>query len=103
MQPLSSAVSHGKELYNTNSPSASSVTVMFTYVCVCHVLLRLLFEGGVLSKKYGIIITMTFVRVSMLLQLLLSTKNLTSRELKARNSLHFCLTKKKIPPFQRMI
>ena len=28
MQPLSSAVSHGKELYNTNSPSASPVTVV---------------------------------------------------------------------------
>ena len=27
-QPLSSAVSHGKELYNTNSPSASPVTVV---------------------------------------------------------------------------
>ena len=28
MQPLSSAVSHGKELYNTNSPTASLVTVV---------------------------------------------------------------------------
>ena len=28
----------------------------------------------------------------VLLQLLLSTKNLTSREVKARSSLHFCLT-----------
>ena len=27
-QPLSSAVSHGKELYNTNSPRASPVTVV---------------------------------------------------------------------------
>ena len=44
-----------------NSPSASPVTVVFTYVCVCHVLLRL-FEGGVLFKKYSIIITMAFVR-----------------------------------------
>ena len=28
MQPLSSVVSHGKELYNTNSSSASTVTVI---------------------------------------------------------------------------
>ena len=28
MQPLSSAVSHGKELYNTNSPSATPVTII---------------------------------------------------------------------------
>ena len=28
MPPLSSGVSHGKELYNTNSPSASPVTVV---------------------------------------------------------------------------
>ena len=28
MQPLSSVVSHGKEFYNTNSPSASPVTVI---------------------------------------------------------------------------
>ena len=27
-EPLSSAVSHGKELYNTNSPRASPVTVV---------------------------------------------------------------------------
>ena len=31
---------------------------------------------------------MAFVRLLLLLQLLLSNKNLTSRELKARNSLH---------------
>ena len=38
---------------------------------------------------------MAFVKLLLLLQLLLSTKNLTSsRGLKARNSLHFCLTKK---------
>ena len=37
---------------------------------------------------------MAFVRLLLLLQLLISTKNLTSRALKARNSLHFCLTKK---------
>ena len=30
MQPLSSAVSNGKELYNTNSSSASLVTVVIT-------------------------------------------------------------------------
>ena len=47
------------------------------------------------SKKYGIIITMAFVRLFLLLQLLLSTKTFTSREVKARNSLHFCLSKKK--------
>ena len=28
MQPLSSAVNHGKELYNTKSPSASPVTTV---------------------------------------------------------------------------
>ena len=43
-QPLSSAVSHGKEWYNTKSPSASPVTVVVRNVCV---LLRLLFEGRV--------------------------------------------------------
>ena len=38
---------------------------------------------------------MAFVKLLLLLQLLLSTKNLTSsRGLKARNSLHFCLLKK---------
>ena len=39
-------------------------------------------------------ITIAFTRLLLLLQLLLSAKNLTSREVKARNSLHFCLTKK---------
>ena len=35
MQPLSSAVSHEKELYNTNGPSASPVTVVrIIHVCV---------------------------------------------------------------------
>ena len=35
MQPLSSAVSHGNELYNTNSPSASPVTVIrIIHICV---------------------------------------------------------------------
>ena len=34
-QPLSSAVSHGKELYNKNSPSASPVTlVRIIRICV---------------------------------------------------------------------
>ena len=48
MQPLSSAVSLGKELYNTNSPSASPLTKLSAYVYVCQVYLpRLLFEGGV--------------------------------------------------------
>ena len=35
-----------------------------------------------------------FVRLFLLLQLLLSTKNLTSREVKPRNSLHFYSIKK---------
>ena len=35
----------------------------------------------------------TFGIKALLLQLLLSIKNLTAGELKARNSLHFCLTK----------
>ena len=39
---------------------------------------------------------LAFVRLLLLLQLLLPTKNLTSRELKARNSLHFCLTPKNL-------
>ena len=39
------------------------------------------------QKEYGIITTMAFVRLLLLLQLLLSTKNLTSRELKARREL----------------
>ena len=34
MQPLSSSVSHGKELYNTNSPSASLVTVRIIHIHV---------------------------------------------------------------------
>ena len=62
---------------------------LFVYVCVCHVLLWLLFEGGVWSKKYGTIITMVFVTLLLLLELLLSTKNLTSREVKAKNSFAF--------------
>ena len=67
------------------------------FACVCHVLLGYYnFEGGMYSKKYGIIITMAFVRLLLLLQLLLSTKTFTSREVKARNSFHFCLSKKKI-------
>ena len=46
---LSVLLSAMEELYNTNSPSASPVSSseLFTYVCVCCVLLRLLFEGGV--------------------------------------------------------
>ena len=76
----------------TSRTAVALSSELFAYVC--RVLQRLLFEGGVKSKKYGIIITMAFVRLLLLLQLLLSTKNLTFRELKARNSLHFCLAKK---------
>ena len=47
--------------------------IRISYVCVCRVLLRLLFEGGT-----------TMARLLLLLQLLLSAKNLTSRELKPR-------------------
>ena len=66
------------------------------FACVCRVLLGYYnFEGGMYSNKYGIIITMAFVWLLLLLQLLLSTNTFTSREVKARNSLHFCLSKKK--------
>ena len=64
----------------------SGLSELFAYMCVCRVLLRLLFEGGVYSKKYGTIITMAFVRLLLLLHLLMSTKNLTSRQVIARNS-----------------
>ena len=60
MQPLTSAVSHGKELYNTNSPNTSLVTIVFANMCMCRVLLRLLVQ----SKKYGII-TMAFTAVAV--------------------------------------
>ena len=72
-QPLSPAVSRGNELYNTNCPSDSLVTIVRNYLCMCacallvavatirgqHLfhselpIVRLLFEGGVYSKKYG--------------------------------------------------
>ena len=54
-------------------------------MCACRVLLRLLFEGGSIVEEIRIIVTMAFVRLLLLLQLLLSTMNLTSREVKARN------------------
>ena len=95
MQPHSSAVSHGKELYNTNSPSASPVTVIriiWIHVLVPHVAAAAI-RGWGLVKKYGTTTTMVFVRLLLLLQLLLSTKNLTSREVKAKNSLNLCLSK----------
>ena len=50
-QPLSSAISLGEELYNTNSPSASPLTVILNYphTCACALYTKpwLLFEGGV--------------------------------------------------------
>ena len=72
-QPLSPAVSRGNELYNTNCTSDSLVTIVRNYLCMCACALlvavatiqgrrlfhselpivRLLFEGGVYSKKYG--------------------------------------------------
>ena len=38
MQPLSPVVNLGEESYNTNSPSASLLTVVLNYlhICVCH-------------------------------------------------------------------
>ena len=71
--------------FKTRTALAVTAVRIRIHVCMCHVLLRLLFEGGV--QEYGIITTMAFVRLLLLLQLLLSTKNVTSRELKARNSL----------------
>ena len=75
-----------------SSPSAITLLTLselFAYVCVCRVfgVARLLFEGGVYSKIYGIIITMAFERLLLMLELLLSTKNLSFREEKARISI----------------
>ena len=80
MQPLSPAVSRGSDLYNTNSPSTSVVTIIrnHSHKCACAAftsrgyyskwcLFRSrasgcaaniqewpLFKGGVYSKRYGI-------------------------------------------------
>ena len=93
-----------KELYNTNSSSASPVTIVRRII---HIRVRepRVAAAIIQSKKYGTIITMAFVRLLLLLQLLLSTKNLSSREVKTRNSLHFCLTKNfsRLNPLQHMI
>ena len=70
-QPLSPAVNHGNKLYNTNSPSASMMTVVrdHSHMCVRAMFTsrgyysrakfaatiqgRPLFEDGVYSKKYS--------------------------------------------------
>ena len=73
MQPLSS-VTHGKELYNTNSPSTSPVTV----VKIIHLRMRVpRIAAATIQGRDHYRVCKTFV----VLQLLLSTKNLTSREL----------------------
>ena len=85
-QPLSSSVSDGKELYNTNNPSSSSVTVV-RITCACTVYsccsYRIRGEGGGVSSWRNTVFhkcsTLAFLRLLLLLQLLLSTKNLTSR------------------------
>ena len=56
-QPLSSAVGHGKELYNTNNPSASLVIVVrIIRICVAAATIRGrgLFEKVLHLHHYGI-------------------------------------------------
>ena len=93
MQPLSSAVSRGKELYNTNSPSASPVTVIriiWIHVRVPHVAAAAIQGWGLVEEiryhhHYGVCKTFAIAAAA--------TTNLTSREVKARNSLNLCLSK----------
>ena len=102
MQPLSSAVSHGKELYNTNSPSAGLVAIVrIIRECVPRVAVATIQGWGLVEEvryhhNYGI------CRAFLLLQLLLSTKSLSSREVKARNTA-FLFEQKYLNPLQYMI
>ena len=78
MQPLSSAVSHGNELYNKNSFSASPVTELFVYMCVPCVAAAAIRRRGLVEEiRYHHHYGGKFVRLLLLPQLLLSTKNLT--------------------------
>ena len=75
MQPLSSAFSHGKELYNTNSPSASPVTV----VRIISIRVRVprvaaaTIRGRDLVEEIRYHLTMAFVRLLLLHVLVQST------------------------------
>ena len=76
MQPLSSDVSHGKELYNMKSPSASPVTIVRIIRIRVHVprVAVATIRGQDLVEEIWYHLTMAFVRLLLLLQLLLSTK-----------------------------
>ena len=91
MQPLSSAVSHGKELYSTNSPSASPVTVVRIIrlrVRVPHVAAAIWGRGLVKEIHYfGVFKTLVVAAAATVYQE-------PHFYVKARNSLHFCLAPK---------
>ena len=87
-QPLSSAVTHGKRLYDTNGPSASPVTVVRITMNRIRVRVPRVAAATIRGRNhYGVCKTFAVAAAAM---------NLTSRELKARNSLHFCSTTVKI-------
>ena len=94
------------------SPSASPVTIVRIIrirVRAPRIVAAVTIRGGRLVEKKNTVFhkcsTLAFVRLLLLLQLLLSTKNLTSRELKVRELFAFLLTKNffAFEPLQRMI
>ena len=72
----------------TNSPSASPVTVVRIIRMRVHVprVAAATIRGQGLVEKIRYHLTMAFVRLLLLLQLLLPTKNFTSKEAKTRIS-----------------
>ena len=92
MQPLSSTVSNGKELYNMSSSSASLVMVVriiCTRVHVPHIVVAAAFRGRHLVEEIRYPIKLMFYFGVCKTFVATATKNLTSRELKPGT---FCIS-----------